>query len=335
MPPADDRPLVTFFVMAYNQERLVREAIEGAFAQTYRPLEIVLSDDASPDGTFRVMQEMAAAYDGPHRVVLNRNDRNLGIVPHIDRIMEIASGAFVVQSGGDDISDPRRAEHLVAAWLGAGRRAHLIHSAVAGLDAPHDVLRPNPVVDADTTPLMHVDENRYAIGATEGWSRDLFEVFGPLAPTAQLEDRVLPFRALLLGGVRFVDRPLVRYRPGGASDRRTPGDGREALLGWRPRYWRWYASSYRSYLEAMERVAPPEAETCRRICEERAERFELLGSLAEGSFPERLGAAPRVVRISLKTQDASLFRYWLKSLFPALYAVYWGMRRRSAHRLDA
>ena len=57
----------------------MRAAIEGAFAQTYQPLEILLSDDCSPDGTYRVMQEMAAAYAGPHRVILNRNPKNLGI----------------------------------------------------------------------------------------------------------------------------------------------------------------------------------------------------------------------------------------------------------------
>ena len=51
--PAGERPLVSFFVTAYRQEHLVRAAIEAAFAQTWQPLEILLSDDASPDGTYR------------------------------------------------------------------------------------------------------------------------------------------------------------------------------------------------------------------------------------------------------------------------------------------
>ena len=88
MTDTTDRPLVSFAVIAYNQERFIREAIEGAFAQTYEPLEIILSDDCSPDRTFDIMQEMAAAYDGPHKVVLNRNEPNLGLVPHVNRILE-------------------------------------------------------------------------------------------------------------------------------------------------------------------------------------------------------------------------------------------------------
>ena len=92
-PMPGDRPPVTLFVLAYNQEALVRAAIEGAFAQTYQPLEIILSDDASPDGTFAVMQAMAAAYSGPHRVILNRNPANLGLTAHVSRVMAAARPA--------------------------------------------------------------------------------------------------------------------------------------------------------------------------------------------------------------------------------------------------
>ena len=102
-------------MLAYRQEAHVAAAIAGAFAQTWPPLEILLSDDASPDGTYRVMQAMAAAYAGPHRVVLNRNEQNLGLIGHLNRVMALASGDFVVQNAGDDVSapGPRR---------GAGRR---------------------------------------------------------------------------------------------------------------------------------------------------------------------------------------------------------------------
>ena len=71
------RPLVTFALFAYNQERFIREAIEGAFAQTYEPLEIILSDDCSADRTFEIIQENAAAYLGPHSVFTYRTPYNL------------------------------------------------------------------------------------------------------------------------------------------------------------------------------------------------------------------------------------------------------------------
>src|SRR4051812_14455329 len=73
-----ERPLVTFVLFSYNQERYIREAVAGALAQTYQPLKIVISDDCSTDRTFEIVREMASAYTGPHKIVLRRNPKNLG-----------------------------------------------------------------------------------------------------------------------------------------------------------------------------------------------------------------------------------------------------------------
>ncbi|MEO5658257.1 MAG: glycosyltransferase, partial [Polaromonas sp.] len=47
-------PLVTFVLFAYNQKKFIAEAVNGALSQTYSPLQIILSDDASTDGTYEV-----------------------------------------------------------------------------------------------------------------------------------------------------------------------------------------------------------------------------------------------------------------------------------------
>ena len=44
-PATEERTLVTFALFVYNQEKYIREAVEGAFAQSYEPMEIILSDD--------------------------------------------------------------------------------------------------------------------------------------------------------------------------------------------------------------------------------------------------------------------------------------------------
>ena len=88
VPPP--QPLITFAVISYKEEKYIREAVEAAFAQTYQPLEIILSNDCSGDRTFDIMREMAARYPGPHIVVLNRNEKNLGTGAHINRIMELS-----------------------------------------------------------------------------------------------------------------------------------------------------------------------------------------------------------------------------------------------------
>ena len=63
-----DKPLVTFALFAYNQEKYIREAIEGEFARAYQPLKIIISDDCSSDKTFDIINELVQNYQGPHVV---------------------------------------------------------------------------------------------------------------------------------------------------------------------------------------------------------------------------------------------------------------------------
>lgn len=116
-------PLVTLAIFAYNQERYIREAVDGAFSQNYQPLEIFLSDDCSSDGTFAIMQEMAASYRGAHRVLINRTPKNVGTLSHVLHVARQAQGELFVLAAGDDISLPNRVQELVKAWQITGAKA--------------------------------------------------------------------------------------------------------------------------------------------------------------------------------------------------------------------
>ena len=113
LPQVEGRPLVTFALFAYNQEKYIREAVEGAFAQTYDPLEIILSDDCSTDRTFEIMEEMALAYKGPHKILIRKSPVNRGLGLHILDVSELMNGHYVIVAGGDDISLPHRTIALI------------------------------------------------------------------------------------------------------------------------------------------------------------------------------------------------------------------------------
>lgn len=112
----EERPLVTFALFAYNQEKFVREAIEGAFCQTYPSLEIILSDDCSTDNTFHIMEEMAKAYNGPHQVRVRRQAANDGLLNHVCAVISEMRGEIMVLAAGDDVSLAKRVDSIVASW---------------------------------------------------------------------------------------------------------------------------------------------------------------------------------------------------------------------------
>lgn len=209
----NDRALVTFALFAYNQERYIREAVEGALAQTYSPLEIILSDDCSSDQTFEIMRSVASEYKGPHRIVLNRNPSNMGTSTHVNRVVELSQARFLVFAAGDDISLPHRVDVLTRELSDP---VAVVYSSSTLIDEHGAALREESV---------HPDpnnENSYAyrartycrgvVGASAAYHKKIFERFGPLLPTTIAEDRALAFRGYAVGKVRFVNEPLVKYR---------------------------------------------------------------------------------------------------------------------------
>lgn len=208
---------LSFVVMAYNQESFIREAVAAAFAQDHDDLEIVLTDDCSTDGTFAIMQEMAAAYTGPHTVILNRNEPNLGLLGHVNKLFSLATQEYIIYAAGDDISEPHRAKCI--AEVIERDRPYLVHSNVTDLDADGTEFdrqreRPRIVGLAEKSLPDLARAISHVIGATCVWHRAIFDRFGPITTGGLYEDQVFYFRARLLGDVSYIDQRLVRYRRG-------------------------------------------------------------------------------------------------------------------------
>jgi glycosyltransferase involved in cell wall biosynthesis len=204
-------------LVTFNQEQWVEEALYSCLSQTYSPLEIVVSDDASSDRTFHKVLDIAGEYTGPHRLIHNRNQRNLGIGPNVNAAFERSGGDWIVLAAGDDVSTPARVRTLVDAALGSTASSPLVCSAnwyidqngnrlhdlgVSSLHSPHEN---DPVRWARALGPIHR-------GATFMFRRDLVTTFGRLRGDLVNEDLALTFRATLMGGWQFIRAPLVAYR---------------------------------------------------------------------------------------------------------------------------
>jgi glycosyltransferase involved in cell wall biosynthesis len=89
MSTTSDRahPRVSIGLPVYNGERYVREAIETVLSQTFSDLELVISDNASIDGTREICEAFAR---NDNRVRYYRNLQNLGAAPNFNRCFALA-----------------------------------------------------------------------------------------------------------------------------------------------------------------------------------------------------------------------------------------------------
>ena len=228
MTQQNNRPLLTFALVSCNQEPFVREAVEAALAQTYSPLEVILSDDCSDDRSFAIMEELAANYKGPHRVVLNRNPVRRKTGGHFNRVAELAHGELIVIAAADDVSLPQRTEVMYRAWEQSGRRATSLYSDIIQIDEEGAVIetvyRGEKLCDKGETyehrvqPMGYVQTLKPTVhGCSHVISPKLFKLFGDMPEHVIYEDKVLGFRSVLAGKLIFVNEPLVKYRLHGAN----------------------------------------------------------------------------------------------------------------------
>lgn len=102
--------LVSVIIPCYNAEKYVESAVRSIMSQTYKSLEIIVTDDCSTDGTFAILEKLAVE---DSRIKLYKNETNLKIVKTLNKMVLLAKGKYIARMDADDISLPERIEKQV------------------------------------------------------------------------------------------------------------------------------------------------------------------------------------------------------------------------------
>jgi len=100
--------LVSIILPTYNGGRYLRQSIDSCLAQTHRDLELIIVDDASTDGTPRLV----ASYPD-ERIRYFRHDRNRQLPAALNTGFAHASGAYLTWTSDDNLYAPNALERMV------------------------------------------------------------------------------------------------------------------------------------------------------------------------------------------------------------------------------
>lgn len=104
------QPKVSVLIPVYRtKEKYLRETIESVLNQTFKDFELILLDDCPED----TREAVVKSYADP-RIVYSKNDRNLGITPTRNKLIDMARGEYLAVCDHDDVSVPTRFAHEVA-----------------------------------------------------------------------------------------------------------------------------------------------------------------------------------------------------------------------------
>jgi glycosyltransferase involved in cell wall biosynthesis len=106
--PIAHAPLVTIAIPTFNRASLLRGCVASALSQTYEKFEVLVSDNASTDGTSQVLAEFR---DDRLRTI--RQGTNIGLLPNWNACLAEAKGDYVVFLSDDDRASPTMLERCV------------------------------------------------------------------------------------------------------------------------------------------------------------------------------------------------------------------------------
>lgn len=203
--------LVSVIIPAYNRAHSVRRSIDSVLDQTYRPLEVIVVDDGSTDGTAEVLE----FYGDLIKLIRRSNGgpssaRNTGVAH--------AGGEIIAFLDSDDTWQPEKLERQVRLMESGGSQVPCcVCNAETVADGP---LLPSSFDSAGVSgelsegfwlnPAELIATRFLLFNQVVAIRRESFEKIGGFNESMRiLEDHDLAFRLSLLGPWAFISDPLV------------------------------------------------------------------------------------------------------------------------------
>jgi glycosyltransferase involved in cell wall biosynthesis len=95
----EPKPKIQVYIPVFNDVSFLPDAVNSALSQQDVDVEVIVSDNASTDGTFEWL-EQAASRD--RRLVVHRNSKNLGMLTNINRFRDLVTADFYLMLCSDD-----------------------------------------------------------------------------------------------------------------------------------------------------------------------------------------------------------------------------------------
>lgn len=189
---SSDHPKVSIGLPVFNGENFIREAVDSILSQTFEDFELIISDNASSDGTEAICRDYEAR---DKRIKYHRNSENLGAAANYTRVFSLASGEYFKWAAHDDVCGEDYLTKCVQV-LDQDNSVVLCHSKTRLIDKYGEEIKVfGPVASLDS------DRPHLRFRAALGVGEKIFLVWG-------LVRRNILGKTPLLGDFIGHDRPL-------------------------------------------------------------------------------------------------------------------------------
>ena len=155
-------PLVSIVVVTYNSSQFVQETLDSIKEQTYKNIELIISDDCSKDDTIKICEEWLK--ENRCRFTncqILTSLKNTGVVANCNRGYQASTGMWIKDVAGDDALYPEAIEKFIQFTIKNPQariihsRMHMYYNTLLSSNMEHKHLKP--------VSYTHLSCRRYAV----------------------------------------------------------------------------------------------------------------------------------------------------------------------------
>ena len=209
------RPLISVVMCTWNGEKFVEQQIRSILDQSYSPIELLISDDASTDNTPSILQK----FQSDERVTIIHQPVNIGLSKNYNLVLGKVKGEFIACSDQDDIWLSQKIESL---YRDIGNELLIYSNSLLVHENGYSMGR----TTADIRRMYTGSDSRGYVMHSVVWGhammirKELLQEALPI-PEGIHHDDWLAFRALSLKGIKYHDEVLTHYRQHASSTTKT------------------------------------------------------------------------------------------------------------------
>ena len=207
---------VSVCIPTYNGSAFLAEAMKSVLEQSFHDFELLIVDDGSTDTTLDIARSFSDS-----RIMIHRNEKQLGIPGNWNRCLELARGDYICIFHQDDVMLPTNLEHKLGV-LQSDAAVRFVHSAIELLTSEDNVPPPTNWVEPATEDFVSEGTtyfrrlllygNRICAPSVMTRRALLLELGGFDEELGFAPDYEMWLKMCVEGKVAFLSRPLVQYR---------------------------------------------------------------------------------------------------------------------------
>lgn len=229
---SDSAPKLSVLIITYNHEAFISQAIESALAQKASfPIEIVIGEDCSPDGTRDIVLDYQRRF--PQTIHVLAHEKNVGMIRNFEETLMACRGSYVAMLEGDDYwTNPEKLEKQVAFLDSHPEFAVCFHDVDVIFSDGSPTRRFCPPGQKEVSTLTDLLYSDFIPTCSTVFRRGLFGRLPPWIHELKMCDWLLHILNARHGQIKFMNEVMGVYRihEGGAWSRLTAIESVQARM---------------------------------------------------------------------------------------------------------